>query len=321
MKGETTSRRIAGCNLRSGIFWGADTLRGSPIGRHWKDLEEMYEVGIEEATQGRVDYRLENILDIACRTTKFYERHKLEEGLSSFPVVDKNVIRTNLGAFLSSAYPDRERIPAITSGSTGTPFVTYQNREKKQRNIADTLFFARLAGYELGEKLFYLKIWSELNHKSRVIQHLQNVVPVDVLDLQAEVPKVIDTMNRCRSSINILGYVSAVETICRTLDRHKMLRPTVNVNSIITMSEGLDDYTRQAGERHFGCPVLARYSNIENGIIAQQTVSERSSLIVNTASYLIEILDFRIERRDARRFIGPDCCDRLFQQCDAIDSL
>jgi len=62
------------------------------------------------------------------------------------------------------------------------------------------------------------------------------------------------------------------------------------------MSETLDEYTKKAGEKHFSCPVLSRYSNIENGILAQQTTENQIDFLVNTASYLIEIFDLNTDK-------------------------
>src|SRR5690606_3500440 len=53
----------------------------------------------------------------------------------------------------------------------------------------------------------------------------------------------------------------------------------------------LTDYLRYEGEKYFGCKILSRYSNIENGIIAQQTLTEPSDFTINHASYYVEILD------------------------------
>jgi phenylacetate-CoA ligase len=44
-------------------------------------------------------------------------------------------------------------------------------------------------------------------------------------------------------------------------------------------------------EKYFGVPVLSRYSNIENGIIAQQMPESGANYIINWASYFVEILD------------------------------
>jgi phenylacetate-CoA ligase len=43
-------------------------------------------------------------------------------------------------------------------------------------------------------------------------------------------------------------------------------------------------------EKYFGVPCVSRYSNLENGIIAQQELNRSGRFLINTASYHIEIL-------------------------------
>ncbi len=55
------------------------------------------------------------------------------------------------------------------------------------------------------------------------------------------------------------------------------------------MSETLNDYTKQTIEKYFGVPVYSRYSNLENGILAQQVPGSDNRYFINTASYVLEI--------------------------------
>jgi phenylacetate-CoA ligase len=56
------------------------------------------------------------------------------------------------------------------------------------------------------------------------------------------------------------------------------------------MSESLNEFTKASLEKYFGVPAVSRYSNLENGIIAQQETNGNLRFLVNTASYHIEIL-------------------------------
>lgn len=180
----------------------------------------------------------------------------------------------------------------VTSGSTGTPFVTYQDANKKHRNAADTIFFADLAGFKIGERLYYFKIWSDLNKKSGLLQWQQNIYPVDVLHLNDNIiSRWIKNLSQARSPKHILGYSSALEKIARFLDREDLMMQDVGMSSVISMSEALNDYTKNALATRFGIMPCSRYSNIENGIIAQQTPKSGKTFLVNTSSYIVEIFD------------------------------
>lgn len=279
-------------NIRKQTFWLLDRLKGGPVRKHLKEIAAMYDAKSLNEKIDQTHRRLTKILQHAQSTTDYYKQFAHEEGLSAFPIINKNIVRENYSAFLSDKYDETNRFAAITSGSTGTPFKVYHNKDKKNRNSADTIFFASLAGFEVGEKLFYFKIWSKYSRKNAFLLFLQNMVPVDVVNLSRNSSAVVSKINKLTKPIHFLGFVSAYETLFHAIEGNKMLSPNVKAKSIIAIAETLNDYTRIKGEEIFKCPVLSRYSNIENGIIAQQTLESRSDFIINVASYFVEILAF-----------------------------
>lgn len=160
------------------------------------------------------------------------------------------------------------------------------------RNYADTIYFAEIAGYNIGEELYYLKIWSENNKKCPVQRWMQNIFPVDVLKLNdISINNFIKLLTQSKSAKNILGYASAFDIICQYLDKIGKDVINGNVKSIIAISESLSQYTKDSMTKYFSVPVLSRYSNLENGIIAQQSKNGADEYYINSASYFIEIFD------------------------------
>jgi len=188
----------------------------------------------------------------------------------------------------------------VTSGSTGTPFETFQDANKRLRSTADTIYFANLAGYDLGQPLYYLKIWSELNKKSKLTQWVQNIHPVDVLHLDnKKIESLLKELKNKKSTKHILGYSSALEKVAKFLEEKNISMHECKVGSIISMSEALDDVTKDTLHERLGVVPCSRYSNIENGIIAQQTPTSGSTFLVNIASYYVEIFGLN-ENRHAK---------------------
>lgn len=276
-------------NARKIIFWLLDKFKGGSVSHHYREISSFFELDNQSREQ-YIKSNLEKILHHAQRTTKYYHNNDAGKGVESFPVVNKNIIRDNSNDFLSSKFDKKSLIPAVTSGSTGTPFKVFHNKAKKNRNTADTIYFASRGGYDLGKKLFYFKIWSANNHKNRLLLFMQNIVPIDVLNLKTDASCIIEKINNSRQPLNFLGYVSALETLCIEFEKADKLNNDVKVNSIITMSEGITDFMKIKGKEIFKCEVLSRYSNIENGIIAQQTLDCPDEFIINNASYYVEIL-------------------------------
>jgi phenylacetate-CoA ligase len=65
------------------------------------------------------------------------------------------------------------------------------------------------------------------------------------------------------------------------------------------MSEGLDPATKASMTEIFDCVAVSRYSNVENGILAQQPADGAMHFVINTASYCIEVLQLDTNQRVA----------------------
>jgi phenylacetate-CoA ligase len=274
--------------IRKNTFWVKDALLGGRVSSHFSELEDYYS-SADKKESVSCD-KLTEIIEYAIKNTSFYSEYK-NVSVEELPVVNKNLIRSSSKKFFSGEFNDKQRIPMTTSGSTGTPFTVYQSKEKKYRNTADTIYFASLGGYKLGERLYYYKIWSDYNRKSTILRWMQNIIAIDVLNLNKNLASIINRIKKNKNPIHFLGYVSAIDTLCKYLKNNNLTLSDVKINSVITMSESLDRYTQKAGEKYFGCKVLGRYSNIENGILAQQTLASSEEYVINSASYYLEIMD------------------------------
>jgi len=290
--------------LRNRLFWTLDAFREIPVRKDLLDVSQILNQGVSPPPS------LDTLLSHAVATTSFYKGAQPYH-LDSFPVINKSIIRENVKGFVSSKYLEKDLIPVITSGSTGTPFKVFHHQRKKTRNTADTLYFAGLVGFKPGHRLAYLKIWAKEKMASPFQYWIKNVIPVDVIHLNDEqIEGLIRTMEEDRLTYGILGYVSAMELVCRYLDRSGKEKVDASVNSIISMSESLNDYVRVGMEKYFGSKVYSRYSNLENGIIAQQVPGSEHRFLINTASYIVETLrindDKPSEPHEAGRIVITD---------------
>jgi len=278
--------------IRLILFWLFDFLNGSKIRKHYNDIKFINDSTNSLESTDRINERLKKILDHSVRTTIYYKDLKPDSSLSEFPVVNKNIIRERFNEFSSSRFSPNVLFSVVTSGSTGTPFKVLQDKGKKLRNSADTIYFGKKAGYIPGQRLYYLKIWNEINKKSDVQAWLQNIIPLNVFDLSDEaIENLIEKIKSDKSSKSFLGYASAYEAICRYLESNSLIQINAKVKAIIAMSEGLNDYTKNSMKRYFNAPVVSRYSNVENGMLAQQKIDGSPEFFINHASYKIEILN------------------------------
>lgn len=263
------------------LFFLKEILSGGKITAHYRQIDRHFK-------SLRKDNNLNKLLIYATNSIPFYKKFQNND-LNSFPVINKVIIKANEREFLNLSYQMSKLIKMTTSGSTGTPFTVYQDLNKKARNHADTLFFGEMGGFEIGNKLYYLKIWAKQKMANPWMYKFQNIVPIDVIDLNEDkVHQMVQEMQSTNQKVSLLGYVSALEHFIKYAEKRNIQKFKANIVSVITMSEGLPKETKSKLEMIFGCPVVSRYSNLENGIIAQQE-RDSDSFLVNTASYYVEI--------------------------------
>jgi phenylacetate-CoA ligase len=299
--------------FRKHVFWLWDLLKGGKVRKHYYNIMSVLDNGSSHEALLRQERDLSALLHHAVGSTQFYNNKRGFISLNDFTVINKSIVRASFDSFISNKYKQSGLIPAVTSGSTGTPFKVYHDKNKKLRNRADTIIFFQKAGYEIGDRIIYMKIWMKDNMKRPFKFWMENTVPVDVFKLDdMRIKNLLSKMEHDKSIYMIVGYASALELICKYLQRNYRNRVNANVKSILVMSETLNDYTRETLQKYFAAPVYSRYSNIENGIIAQQDGKESGRYTINTASYVVEILKMESDEQAAPGQTGRIVITDLF---------
>lgn len=297
------------------LFWTADFFKGGNIRRHLNEIAFIQtNYPNEEAKKIEWAY-LRKLLEHSAETVPFYENLKGRVALENFPVVDKAYIRDHFDLFKSKKYVDKKNHKVSTSGSTGNPFCIYHNKTKRERNTADTIYFAKKNGFEVGARLYYLRLWDKQYKKSGWLSWMQNIDMQSVDDLgDKEITAWLTKFEKDSSTKSLLAYTSALQSIFKYLEAKKAKPLNTKVNSIIAIAEGLDDYVRNGVQKYFNAEIVSRYSNSENGIIAQQDIGKRK-FEINWASYHVEILDLNhdvpVENGESGRIVITD----LFNYC------
>ncbi len=294
--------------MRKVIFKLLDIIKGRPLQKQLDDLSSFAEnsYNLKEFLSFQEE-RLNNIINYSISNVPFYKN--LPKAILKLPVLNKLNLRNNLSEFVSDLFKIKQLKVVVTSGSTGLPFKVFHNKAKVNRNSADTIKFGKIGGFNIGTPLAYLKIWNNINKKSILMKTAQNIFPINVINLSDQsIVKMINQFNR-KSNISFLAYPSALESISECVKRCN-LDIKVKLNSIITMSEGISLEERKRIQEIFNCPVFARYSNVENGIIAQQTSMQSDRYLINSSSYYVEILnldkDLPLENGQIGRIVVTD---------------
>ena len=247
-------------SLRKTAFWFTDTLMGGRVRSHYKDVKDILTSSEDERNiQKRKGY-LEELLVHARMTTPFYNDVQ-GDSANYFPVINKTIVRDNFDKFRSTAEHVKCASTVVTSGSTGTPFTVEIDLRKKTRNSADTIFYGELARYSIGQKLYYFKIWNQINRNSRFFTFMQNIVPYDVRNLgEKDIADIIEVLIKDRSKKVLLAYASVYDAMVAYLSKTTFAPMNCKLQAIIAMSESFSQVTKEKMSEFFGVEPVSRYS-------------------------------------------------------------
>ena len=276
-------------------FWLLDKIRGGDVAKSYREIKLFDSLDSSDIQiKLHQNEALRNLLEKSSQDTEYYSRYR---GLSfnDYPVINKNIIRGNQDAFISKRYKRDELIKMSTSGSTGTPFICYQNHGKKKTVNAEIIYFSEKVGYKLGENLSYIRTIVKQNKKSLLKQFLQNQTLINCMSLDddgiRQMLRILESRSK-KGNVVLLGYGStytAIKDFAKSNDIKKFNNQ--KVIGVISGSDMLFDETRNSISFLFGdATVVSRYSNEENGVIGQDE-GINNVFTINEANYIVEICD------------------------------
>ncbi len=272
---------------RWNAFFLLDGLRGGTVRKRYETDRYAFRHGTSvEETKDRIQMLIQH----AVKTTEFYKGYDPDTPLEALPIVNKNIFRERYDSFLSSEYRHKKdnRIMS-TSGSTGTPLQMVQDRRKAAFNTADSIFLESTAGYHIGDRMAFIRVWVKNVRKSALQLFAENSIMMDSSSLSDEAMDEMLKVLKEKKVKMITGYSSALTELSNYIERKQLDTSGFSLHSIIPISETLAEPVREQLKRQFHCPVQQTYSNEENGIMGIQNRDDRSYHI-NSESYYYEIL-------------------------------
>lgn len=274
--------------IRSKTYWLLDSLRGGAVKKHLNDITRIMEN--PETVELHQSQKLKELLDFAVDNVEFYKNYNKTSKLQDLPVINKEIIKENYDILKSSICKNQHVHTLSTSGSTGTPFSMLQDDNKRNRVLAEMMYFWGKAGYTIGMRYVFFRIWTDKNRKSKLSAFSRNLIMSDILSLDEKNLENIRKMLKKDKKIKmLLGYASTFENLVNYLLKCGDTLDMFSVKAVISGSEVLSDDTREKLKKVFGCNVVSFYSNQENGSLAMECL-ENKEFHLNTASYIIEIL-------------------------------
>lgn len=269
--------------IRRTGFWTLDYILGSQIRKEYKNIKDYYE------GQKVSEDMVLPLLHHATKTVPFYKNLK-SYNLRDYPVLTKIDIKNKYEQFQSSEYVNKKNHCMLTSGSTGTPFKVVQNKKKRNRVLAELIYFNEIVGQKVGQKFCFFRVWTEHDKINKLALFAKNELAIDISHLDDSKMEDLRSLLLKDKKINeLLGYASTHKRLFQYVTKMGDKADDYNIRLIVSGSEMMEPAVRRGLQKCFGCTVVSRYSNQECGVLGQQ-FDETERYKINSANYYIELL-------------------------------
>lgn len=208
--------------------------------------------------------------------------------LKQFPILTKEIIRSNLrNGLLNDETGSRMRIDS-TSGSTGVPLQFAKDMDAENVKLATEIMFSEYTGWRFGEKQAYL--WAEHKESNaakiwkRYFLRLKQFPPY--LSSDSDAQQQLSQIKKWNPRL-LTGYSSALFSFAQYFEDTVLID---GLKGIIASAESLYAYQKKVVEEKFNAPVFMRYGSRELDNISMEC-SERNGYHILQSRYIVEILD------------------------------
>lgn len=306
-------------NIRKTGFWLLDSLTGGKTREQLRQVDFLNQR--TNASKAMRSALLQDQLNYVVKNVPYYSNYPVKPVLSDFPILQKHQIRENRNQFISKGLDVSMCHETSTSGSTGSPFRVFHSKSKRSRINAESIFFGAKAGYELGDALWHLKIWTARNQHSFISRATKNILIKDVSSFDIkDVDDFFKEVNSMRNMGSIIAYGSVLETIARAiqLDAASNLKSVPRFNAVIGQSEPLIQEARIALHDAIGVYPVGRYGMEELGVLAQQDPTESRIYHLNMASHMVEVLKLETDECAERGELGRIVVTELINRAQPL---
>jgi phenylacetate-CoA ligase len=248
--------------------------------------------------------RLKRLLEHAYGTSPFYRDRlnragiRLDEVVTErdfrrIPILSRDEIRESLPEMRSRSFGPEEVFSATTGGTTDTPVPIVRDLESLREKSAVQWSFSRWAGFEPGDKVFYLwgarqdfaqaPNWRWRLYDRRVMRRIW--APTSHLNEEV-LESYRKSLDRFRPRV-VYAYPTPLSLFCEYLQSSG--RPYWRPHTVISTAESLLPHQRELIERVMECPVFERYATREFGTIAADCERQRGMHLNPAAAYVEQI--------------------------------
>lgn len=215
-----------------------------------------------------------------------------EGSLQELPLLSKEEVRNSLHFDLFSRQAEVKKLHKIaTSGSTGTPFVTYVDQHQLDMRFSTTLRATQGLGWSFGKK--QMRLWHQnlglsrtQELKERLNALLSRRVFIPAFELNQEKLGDLVRLIEMHKPLLIDGYAESLNYISRAVQKGEIVH---SPSAVMTSAQILTDQSRQMIESKLNTKVFDKYGSREfSGIAYECGFGE--GMHVQWESYIIEVL-------------------------------
>ena len=249
--------------------------------------------------------KLKRLLNHAYTTVPYYQQKFQELGLRPqdiqtpkdfrrLPLLNKDDIRRNEDAFISTKFTKETMTRAVTSGSSGQPFVVYHDLDAEAASVAA---FARSRSWfnvEFGDKVAW--IWGRRDEisggfKQQIIHWLKREKWLDGYRPSPERLQQYAAELAAWQPHLIAGYTNVIYLLAQHIKRRNI--KGIAPRMIETTGMPLLPYERKLIESVFQCPVSDRYGSHETLSVVAAECPQGKRHIFSDLCYLEILVDGR----------------------------
>ncbi len=272
--------------LKRKCYWLNDFLSGGRMWWHFRDVRRIMSDPCR--SEALLDKRLAEMLSYARSCIRFYSDVP-GEGLKDFPVVNKVIILKSLDDFVRG---DRSQyICHTTSGSTGTPFTAYQDKDSNVRRIATIKASNEVYGFHSCIPMLYIRTLEVPDPQGRMLrcERNQNIWYGYIADYEDATFDRVFSLIEDKGIRFVRGYASLIDSLTEYAVRSGRKLPEGLV--FVTISEMLTEIVRSRIVDRLGLHVIAQYANEENGLLGQSELDGPGNVFrLNKANCKMELL-------------------------------
>lgn len=268
------------------------------------------------------DRALQRIMRYAAENSPYYKEmfagkdtgERLD--LAEFPVMNKSDYNEHMADVLSEPFQGAEDELSVlsTSGSTGSPFKVYCDRNKMNHVNMNFISVMELNGFRLGMKRGEFRVWIKGKNAISTMKSVRNnLIMIDISNMgDARLGEICETIRKQKIQV-LTAYSSALTALAGYIRRHHVDISSWKVEMIFSMGEALPQGTYDLLKEIFGFAPVRSYGNNENGFIAVQ-LNEEDRYTADLYNYYIEILKLDADQPAAPGETGRIVVTDLYNQ-------